>query len=137
MGLGIGAGVGFRRSLAIHLYDAEVPLRQIMAITGHASLASLTSYLNLEQRAAGMRCWGSLGGRGGLAWAYRMGQGSTGSMLRAWQHTEDLEPHRVEVAIEQGRVVAELKQLVRGASKQEGLKWCGFFMIAKCLDWLW
>ncbi len=43
----------FRRSLATHLYDAGVPLRQIMAITGHASLASLTSYLNLEQRAAG------------------------------------------------------------------------------------
>jgi integrase/recombinase XerD len=30
----------FRRSLATHLYDAGVPLRQIMAITGHASLAS-------------------------------------------------------------------------------------------------
>ena len=43
----------FRRSLATHLYDGNVPLRQIMAITGHASLASLTSYLNLEQRAAG------------------------------------------------------------------------------------
>ncbi|MBD2233687.1 site-specific integrase [Phormidium tenue FACHB-1052] len=43
----------FRRSLATHLYDAGVPLRQIMAITGHASLASLTSCLNLEQRAAG------------------------------------------------------------------------------------
>ena len=42
----------FRRSLATHLYDAEVPLRQIMEITGHASLASLTCYLNLEQRAA-------------------------------------------------------------------------------------
>lgn len=36
-----------------HLYDSGVPLRQIMAITGHASLASLTSYLNLEQWAAG------------------------------------------------------------------------------------
>ena len=43
----------FRRSLATHLYDAGVPLRQIMEITGHASLASLTSYLNLEKRAAG------------------------------------------------------------------------------------
>lgn len=43
----------FRRSLATHLYDAQVPLRQIMEITGHASLASLTSYLNLEKRAAG------------------------------------------------------------------------------------
>ena len=43
----------FRRSLATHLYDSEVPLRQIMEITGHASLASLTCYLNLEQRAAG------------------------------------------------------------------------------------
>ena len=43
----------FRRSLATHLYDSGVPLRQIMAIAGHASLASLTSYLNLEQRAAG------------------------------------------------------------------------------------
>ncbi|WP_346294218.1 tyrosine-type recombinase/integrase [Sphaerothrix gracilis] len=42
----------FRRSLATHLYDAGVPLRQIMEITGHASLASLTSYLNIEQRAA-------------------------------------------------------------------------------------
>lgn len=42
----------FRRSLATHLYDAKVPLRQIMEITGHASLASLTSYLNLESRAA-------------------------------------------------------------------------------------
>lgn len=42
----------FRRSLATHLYDAQVPLRQIMEITGHASLASLTSYLNLEKRAA-------------------------------------------------------------------------------------
>lgn len=43
----------FRRSLATHLYDAGVPLRQIMAITGHAILASLTSYLRLEQRAVG------------------------------------------------------------------------------------
>jgi integrase/recombinase XerD len=43
----------FRRSLATHLYDAGVPLRQIMEITGHASLASLTSYLNLDNRAAG------------------------------------------------------------------------------------
>lgn len=53
-GLGI-QGVSthtFRRSLATHLYDAEVPLRQIMEITGHASLASVTCYLNLEQRAA-------------------------------------------------------------------------------------
>ena len=53
-GLGI-QGVSthtFRRSLATHLYDAQVPLRQIMEITGHASLASLTGYLNLEQRAA-------------------------------------------------------------------------------------
>lgn len=39
--------------LATHLYDAGVPLRQIGAVTGHASLASLASYLNLEQRAAG------------------------------------------------------------------------------------
>jgi hypothetical protein len=30
-----------------------LPLWQIMAITDYASLASLTSYLNLEQRAAG------------------------------------------------------------------------------------
>ncbi|WP_255524035.1 hypothetical protein [Nodosilinea sp. LEGE 06152] len=30
-----------------------VSLRQIMAITGQASMASLTSCLNLEQRAAG------------------------------------------------------------------------------------
>ena len=40
-------------SLATHLYDAGVPLRQIMEITGHASLASLTCYLNLDKRAAG------------------------------------------------------------------------------------
>ena len=39
----------FRRSLATHLYDAQIPLRQVMEITGHASLASLTCYLNLEQ----------------------------------------------------------------------------------------
>ena len=52
----------FRRSLATHLYDAGVPLRQIMAITGHASLASLTSYLNLEQRAAGDALLGFFGG---------------------------------------------------------------------------
>ena len=43
----------FRRSLATHLYDAGVPLRQIMEITRHVSLASLTSYLNLEKRVAG------------------------------------------------------------------------------------
>jgi hypothetical protein len=43
----------FRWSLATHLYDAGCPLRQIMAITGHARWASLTSYLNLEQQAAG------------------------------------------------------------------------------------
>lgn len=42
----------FRRSLATHLYDAGVPLRQIMEITGHASLASLTGYLNLDRRDA-------------------------------------------------------------------------------------
>lgn len=42
----------FRRSLATHLYDGGVPLRQIMEITGHATLASLTCYLNVEQRAA-------------------------------------------------------------------------------------
>ena len=52
----------FRRSLATHLYDAGVPLRQIMAITGHASLVSLTSYLNLEQRAAGDALLGFFGG---------------------------------------------------------------------------
>ena len=58
MGLRLGARV--RRALDLFEFKG-VPLRQIMAITGHASLASLTSYLNLEQRAAGMRCWGSLG----------------------------------------------------------------------------
>ena len=52
----------FRRSLATHLYDAGVPLRQIMAILGHASLASLTSYLNLEQRTAGDALLGFFGG---------------------------------------------------------------------------
>ncbi|MBW4661064.1 MAG: tyrosine-type recombinase/integrase [Drouetiella hepatica Uher 2000/2452] len=39
----------FRRSLATHLYRGGVPLRTIMAITGHKSLASLTLYINLEQ----------------------------------------------------------------------------------------
>ena len=39
-----------------------VPLRQIMAILGHASLASLTSYLNLEQRTAGDALLGFFGG---------------------------------------------------------------------------
>lgn len=53
LGFGGVSNYTFRRSLATHLYDSSVPLRQIMAITGHASLASLTSYLNLEQRAAG------------------------------------------------------------------------------------
>ena len=33
-----------------------------MAISGHASLASLTSYLNLEQRAAGGVLLGFFGG---------------------------------------------------------------------------
>lgn len=42
----------FRRSMATHLYDDGVPLRTIMAITGHQTLASLTHYLALDERAA-------------------------------------------------------------------------------------
>lgn len=42
-----------RRSLATHLYDGGIPLRTIMAVTGHQSLGSLTIYIALEQRAAG------------------------------------------------------------------------------------
>lgn len=43
----------FRRSMATHLYNDGVPLRTIMAITGHQSLASLTYYLALDEQAAG------------------------------------------------------------------------------------
>ena len=43
---------------------------------------------------------------------YRMGLGSTGTMLGVWQQTDDLEGRRVEVAIAQGRVVANLDQVV-------------------------
>jgi integrase/recombinase XerD len=43
----------FRRSLATHLYDAGIPLRTIMAVTGHQSLASLTRYINLDEKQAG------------------------------------------------------------------------------------
>lgn len=42
----------FRRSMATHLNNAGVPLRAIMGITGHSSLASLTHYLELEAGAA-------------------------------------------------------------------------------------
>ena len=42
-----------RRSLATHMYDAGIPLRVIMAVTGHKSLDSLISYIALDQRAAG------------------------------------------------------------------------------------
>lgn len=42
----------FRRSMATHLYRDGVPLRTIMGITGHESLASLTRYLALEEKAA-------------------------------------------------------------------------------------
>jgi len=42
-----------RRSLATHLHEAGVPLRIIMAITGHQSLGSLTHYIALEEKAAG------------------------------------------------------------------------------------
>ncbi|NET34931.1 MAG: site-specific integrase [Cyanothece sp. SIO1E1] len=52
----------FRRSLATHLYDAGVPLRQIMEITGHATLASLTSYLDVDKRAAGDALMGFFAG---------------------------------------------------------------------------
>jgi site-specific recombinase XerD len=50
---GIVGDVRPKRLLATHFYDAGVPLRQIMAIIGHASLASLTSCWNLEQRTTG------------------------------------------------------------------------------------
>lgn len=43
---------------------------------------------------------------------YRMGEGTTGTMLTVWQQTEDLEARRVEMAIAQGRIVAELEQVV-------------------------
>ena len=43
---------------------------------------------------------------------YRMGEGTTGTMLTVWQQTEDLEARRVEMAIAQGRIVAELAQVV-------------------------
>jgi hypothetical protein len=33
-------------------------------------------------------------------------------MLTVWQQTEDLEARRVEMAIAQGRIVAELEQVV-------------------------
>lgn len=42
-----------RRSMATHLYNDGIPLRTIMAITGHQSLASLTYYLALDEQAAG------------------------------------------------------------------------------------
>jgi len=42
-----------RRSLATHLYDGGIPLRTIMAVTGHQSLGSLTLYISLEEKAAG------------------------------------------------------------------------------------
>lgn len=44
--------------------------------------------------------------------SYRLGEGSTSAMLTVWQQTEDLEARRVEMAISQGRVVAELVQVV-------------------------
>lgn len=44
--------------------------------------------------------------------SYRLGEGSTSAMLTLWQQTEDLEARRVEMAIAQGRVVAELEQVV-------------------------
>lgn len=42
---------------------------------------------------------------------YRMGEGTTGTMLTVWQQTEDLEARRVEMAIAQEQVVVELEQL--------------------------
>lgn len=43
---------------------------------------------------------------------YRLGEGTTGTMLTVWQRTEDLEARRAEMLIEQGRVVVELEQLI-------------------------
>ena len=51
---------------------------------------------------------------------YRMGQGSTGTMLTVWQQTDDLEARRVEVAIAQERVVAELEQMVTTGNETVG-----------------
>lgn len=51
---------------------------------------------------------------------YRMGGNSAGTMLGVWQQTEDLEARRVEVAIEQRRVVAELAQMVATGDETVG-----------------
>ena len=51
---------------------------------------------------------------------YRMGQGTTGTMLTVWQQTDDLEARRVEVAIAQERVVAELEQMVTTGNETVG-----------------
>jgi len=42
----------FRRSMATHLHLAGVPLRAIQRITGHATLAALEQYLDIERREA-------------------------------------------------------------------------------------
>jgi integrase/recombinase XerD len=42
----------FRRSMATRLEREGVPLRQIMRITGHSDLASLTAYLAVEEAIA-------------------------------------------------------------------------------------
>jgi integrase/recombinase XerD len=43
----------FRRSMATRLEREGVPLRQIMRITGHSDLASLTAYLAVDDAIAG------------------------------------------------------------------------------------
>ncbi len=42
----------FRRSMATHLHLAGMPLRAIQRITGHATLAALEQYLDIERKEA-------------------------------------------------------------------------------------
>ncbi len=42
----------FRRSMATHLHLAGMPLRGIQRITGHATLAALEQYLDIERKEA-------------------------------------------------------------------------------------
>lgn len=42
----------FRRSMAMHLHLAGVPLRAIQRVTGHATLAALEQYLDIGRREA-------------------------------------------------------------------------------------
>ena len=51
---------------------------------------------------------------------YRMGEGTTGTMLTVWQQTEDLEARRVEMASDRERVVAELEQMVTTGNETVG-----------------